>query len=162
MRETHLEAIKTGRSVKIARMCVSVLSYEGAYPDPYGTSDMLYCIPMEEGYDGKNALVEERTKAVSILHRGAYSTLIESTKALTEYGKEKNLSPTGPLRLIWLEGPPVHGAAEEKYLTQIAIPHRKKNLNSVEIGSIILSDRSIAFFDQQLVDLQFVLNAFAR
>ena len=122
LRETHLEAIKTNRSVKIAKMCISVLSYEGSYPDLYGSCEILYCIPMELEYDGANARVEDATKAISILHRGSYSSLIESTKLIMDYCKAKNITPTGPLRFIWLEGPPVHGAAEEKYLTQIVIP----------------------------------------
>jgi len=122
LREVHLEAIKTDRFDKMSKLSTAVLSYDGQYPDIFGTCEMLYCIPMLDGYDGPHARVEEETKAISILHRGSYPTLIESTKAILDYCKRKGLNPTGSLRFVWLEGPPIHGAAEEKYLTQIFIP----------------------------------------
>lgn len=122
LRQTHLEAIKTDCSDKSVRMYTSVLSFEGEAPDIYGTCDMLYCIPMIEGYGGENALVEERTPALSLFHRGPYTTLSKSAKRLMDYCRANDVEPMGPLRFIWLEGPPVHGACEEKYLTQIAIP----------------------------------------
>ncbi len=122
LRETHLKAIATGRSDKVAMMFNSVLSYEGEYPDIYGVCEMLYCIPMEKGYDGENARVEEATPALSILHRGPYPALIDSIKIIMDYCRDNNVHQTGPMRFIWLEGPPVHGAQEEKYLTQIVVP----------------------------------------
>ena len=122
LRETHLHAIVTDRSDKTAKMYNSVLSFEGEYPDIYGTCEMRYCIPMDEGYAGKNAMVEEKTSALSLFHRGPYTMLIDSIKTIMDYCKTNNVRQTGPMRLIWLEGPPVHGANEEKYLTQIAVP----------------------------------------
>ena len=122
LRETHLEAIKTGLSDTAVKMHTTFLSYEGEYPDVYGKCEMQYCIPMKDGYVGKNAAEEEEIPALSIFHRGPYTSLIRGIKQLMDYCKARNIEPIGPLRLIWLEGPPIHGAHEEKYLTQIAVP----------------------------------------
>lgn len=122
LRETHLEAIATEQANKMSKMYTSILSFEGEYPDVYGTCEMLYCIPMVEGYRGENARVEEETKAVSLFHRGRYSLLGDRAKTVMDYCKKSGLTPTGPMRFIWLEGPPVHGADEDMYLTQIVVP----------------------------------------
>lgn len=122
LRETHLEAIATEKADKLAKMYTSVLSYEGEAPDVYGTCEMLYCIPMVEGYSGKNAYAEEATRAVSLFHRGSYRHLVSAAKTVMDYCKKNGLTPTGPMRFIWLEGPPVHGADEDMYLTQIVVP----------------------------------------
>ena len=122
LRETHLAAIKTGRADKTAKMLTAVLSFEGDYPDVYGTCEMLYCIPMVGDYDGENAVVLEETDALTLLHRGPYTTLIDSIKRMMDHCKANGIEPTGPMRLLWLEGPPIHGAQEEGYLTQIVVP----------------------------------------
>ena len=122
LRETHLEAMKTGLSDTVAKMHTEFLSYEGEYPDVYGKCEMLYCIPMADDYDGENAIEEPTVPALSVFHRGPYTSLINDIKQLIDYCKARNIEPSGPLRLIWLEGPPIHGAREEKYLTQIAVP----------------------------------------
>ena len=122
LRDTHLEAIKTGFADTPVRMHTSIFSYEGDAPDIYGTCDIAFCILMNEGYEGKNAVKKEATPALSILHRGSYKTLKESAKILLDYCKDNAIRPAGPISSIWLEGPPVHGSAEEKYLTQISIP----------------------------------------
>ena len=122
LRETHLEAIKTERDDKVPKMYTSLLSYDGDTPDLFGRCEMLYCIPMLDGYDGENAFIEEETSALCIFHRGSYSTIAESVKKLLDHIKESDISAAGPMRFIWLEGPPVHGDRKEKYLTQIAVP----------------------------------------
>ena len=122
LRETHLEAIKTDREDRAPRMFTCVLNYEGEYPNLFGTCEMLYAIPMLEGYNGPNAHMEQQTNAISIFHRGSYSTLTQSIKLILDYCKNKGIQAAGPMRILWLEGPPVHGDCEEKYLTEIAIP----------------------------------------
>ena len=122
LRDTHLEAIKTGFADNPVQMHTSIFSYEGDAPDIYGTCDIAFCILMNEGYEGKNAVKKEGAPAISILHRGSYKTLKESAKILLDYCKDNAIRPAGPISFIWLEGPPVHGTAEEKYLTQITIP----------------------------------------
>lgn len=122
LRETHLHAIAMDSTDKTVKMFNEVLSFEGEYPDIYGTCEMLYCIPMDMGYSGKNALMQEETNALSVFHRGPYTTLIDSIKSIMDYCKANNVLQAGPIRLYWLEGPPVHGADAEKYLTQIAVP----------------------------------------
>lgn len=122
LRETHLLAIKTGKTDKATKMYNAVLSWEGETADLFGKCEMLYCIPMAEDYEGENALCEEATAALTLFHRGAYSLLKNSIKTLLDYAKANGYTAAGPLRLIWLEGPPIHGAKEEKYLTQLALP----------------------------------------
>ena len=122
LRETHLAAIKTGLADRTPKMYTAVLSHAGEYPDVYAPCEMLYCIPMVEGYDGESAHVDAGSAALTLFHRGAYSALPQSVKRLYDYAAAEGAQPNGPLRLIWLEGPPVHGPHEEKYLTQLALP----------------------------------------
>lgn len=125
LREVHLEAIKANRAATLSdqyKLHSLVLSYEGDSPDVYGTCDMLHCIAMKDGYDGANARVEEERDAVALFHRGSYATLKDSAKTLLDYCAASGIRATGPMCFNWLEGPPQHGAAEEKYLTQISIP----------------------------------------
>lgn len=122
LRDTHLAAIKTGFADKAPRMYTVLLSCEKEYPDIYAPCEMLYCIPMNDDYTGEYAVVEEETRALSLFHRGGYADLTHSVKKLLDYCTAKGFQPNGPLRFIWLEGPPVHSTHEERYLTQLALP----------------------------------------
>lgn len=122
LRDTHLEAINTGHADKSARIHTEILAYEGDAPDVFGKCDILFCIPMTDDYDGENAVRHESTPALSLFHRGAYITLKDSAKRLLDHCKSHGIRTTGPIGFVWLEGPPIHGNHEEKYLTQITIP----------------------------------------
>ena len=62
------------------------------------------------------------TPALCIYYRGPYEGMRTAIQALLAYIKENNIKATGPIRSIYLEGPPNRGKNSGDYITQIAVP----------------------------------------
>lgn len=100
----------------------------------------LNLVAMNDDYDGPNRYILEETAAVGLAFRGPYEKMLIPLKKLEDYIKEKHLTVTGPLRLIWLEGPTALGNQPERFLTKILYPI--KNYNQGD-GSVIDKKKSI-------------------
>ena len=87
---------------------------------------VLHLVAMNDDYNGPNRYVLEETDSVGLTFRGSYEKLETPMKELTSYVKENGLVVSGPLRLIWLEGPTVLGNQPERFLTKIVYPIKKK------------------------------------
>lgn len=87
---------------------------------------VLNLVAMDDDYDGPNRYVLEETDAVGLTFRGPYEKLEIPMNELTSYVKENGFVVSGPLRLIWVEGPTVLGNQPERFLTKIVYPIKKK------------------------------------
>nr|MCR5792426.1 hypothetical protein [Lachnospiraceae bacterium] len=86
----------------------------------------LNLVAMDDDYNGPNRYVLEETEAVGLTFRGPYEKLAIPTKELDSFISENNLTVSGPLRFIWLEGPSTLGNQPERFLTRILYPIKKK------------------------------------
>lgn len=86
----------------------------------------LNLVSMDDDYDGPNRYVLEETAAVGLAFRGPYEELLTPLKQLEDYIKENHITVTGPLRLIWLEGPTALGNQPERFLTKMLYPIQKR------------------------------------
>lgn len=116
LRDTYIEAAKTGQMSSILRMFTMRLGYTQE------ASEVLCCIPMEPGFNGLEAMEFPETSALCIYYRGPYEGLHKPTKALYDYVEQNKIEATGYCRNIFIEGPPSRGANSEDYITQVAIP----------------------------------------
>lgn len=87
---------------------------------------ILNLVSMNDDYNGPNRYVLEETSAVGLTFRGPYEKLLIPMKKLDSYIKENDITVSGPLRFIWLEGPTVLGNQPERFLTKILYPIKKR------------------------------------
>ena len=119
LRDTYIEAARTGKMSMLSRMFTMRMSQE------VNKLDLLCCIPVEDSYDGPDRMEFEETPALCIYYRGPYEETRLAIKALMQYVKENNIEIAGPFRSIFLEGPPNRGQNSNNYITQIAVPIRE-------------------------------------
>ena len=116
LRNTYIAAARTGQMSIIERM-FTVRMTQG--PD---LLDVLCCIPMNDCFAGPERLEFAQTPALCIYYRGPYEKADTAIRALKAYVREHNIQTTGPIRFIYLEGPPNRGENSADYITQIAVP----------------------------------------
>lgn len=123
-KQTFINAINTNKShVKnIDKPSLASLLLEMS---PAGYT-VLNLVAMNDDYDGPNRYVLEETDAVGLTYRGPYEKLVFPMKELESYIKENDITVSGPLRLIWLEGPTALGNQPERFLTRLLYPIKKK------------------------------------
>ena len=80
------------------------------------------CIPVDDTFQGPERVEFPESPALCIYYRGPYEGIITATRALMAYLKENNITPTGPFRSIFLEGPPNRGENSSDYITQVTVP----------------------------------------
>lgn len=116
LRNTYIDAARTGKMSMLSRMFTMRLNQT---PEKF---DLQCCIAMAEDFDGPERITFEETPALCIYHRGSYEEMPIAVRALMEYVKKNNVTVAGPIRSIYMEGPPNRGKNTGDYITQIAIP----------------------------------------
>ena len=119
-RQTFIQAISTNKSHVKNTDNPSVVSL--LLEKSQAGYTVLNLVAMNDDYDGPNRYVLEETAAVGLTFRGSYEKLETPMKELAHYVKENNLTVSGPLRFIWLEGPTTLGNQPERFLTKILYP----------------------------------------
>ena len=84
--------------------------------------NIMCCIPVEDSFDGPERVEFPETPALCIYYRGPYEGIATAIRALMTYVKENNIETTGPVRSIYMEGPPTRGENIGDYITQVAVP----------------------------------------
>jgi len=116
LRDTYIAAARTGKMSMLGRMFTMRMS-------PVTKKlDILCCIPVEDDYDGPERMEFSETPALCIYYRGPYEGTGTAIRALMQYVKENNIELAGPVRSIYMEGPPNRGENSGDYITQIAVP----------------------------------------
>ena len=116
LREIYVDAVHTGPLSLASRM------FTMRMPQAAEGLDLMCCIPMEKPFDGPECREFPPTAALCIYFRGPYEDLSSAMRVLGDYVKEHNISVTGPIRAVYLEGPPNRGANRDDYITQVAVP----------------------------------------
>lgn len=116
LRNTYIATAHTGKLSMLGRMFTMRMSA------PAEKLDLMYCIPVEEDYDGPDRMEFAETPALCIYYRGPYEGIPAAIRALTAYAEENGIQITGPFRSVYLEGPPNRGTHTEDYITQVAAP----------------------------------------
>ena len=116
LRDTYIDAARTGKMSMVARMFTIRMTN-----DPENL-DLMCCIPVDNSFDGPERMEFADTPVLCIYYRGPYEGISTAIRALTEYTKENNIEITGAFRSIYLEGPPNRGNNSADYITQIAVP----------------------------------------
>jgi len=116
LRDTYIAAARTGKMSMLGRMFTMRMSQSMA------TLDILCCIPVEESFNGPERREFVETPALCIYYRGPYEGTGTAMRALMQYVKENNIELAGPIRSIYMEGPPNRGENSGDYITQIAVP----------------------------------------
>lgn len=114
LRETALEAMRKYGTDTTRRM------YFTEYPVE-NPSEISYCIAVPPSSDGENIVKIPQFQAVSLYHHGAYESIPDTRKKLTDFAKENGLKINGLCRHIYIEGPPQH-KDKNKFITQIILP----------------------------------------
>ena len=83
---------------------------------------MICCIPVDSSFNGPERTEFPEVPVLCIYYRGPYEGMATAIRALMQYVKENNIETTGPIRSIYMEGPPNRGANSNDYITQIAVP----------------------------------------
>lgn len=122
-RRTFMQAVKTNESHVNNTDRPSIMSL--LLEQSRAGYTFLNLVAMNDDYDGPNRYVLEETAAVGLAFRGPYEKMLTPLKKLENYIKENHLTVTGPLRLIWLEGPTALGNQPERFLTKILYPIKK-------------------------------------
>ena len=122
-RRTFMQAVKTNESHVNNTDRPSIMSL--LLEQSRAGYTFLNLVAMNDDYDGPNRYVLEETAAVGLSFRGPYEKMLTALKRLENYVKENHLTVTGPLRLIWLEGPTALGNQPERFLTKILYPIKK-------------------------------------
>ena len=92
---------------------------------PIGKPDELaFCVAVPPESAGPHVEVLPETPALSLYHHGPYEALPAVARRLLAYAQEHDLTPTGVIRRIYLEGPPQH-RDPAKFITQVALPLRE-------------------------------------
>jgi DNA-binding transcriptional MerR regulator len=116
LRDTYIAAARTGKMSMLGRMFTMRMS---ALKEKL---DIMCCIPVADDYDGPERMEFAETPALCIYYRGPYEGTTTAIRALMQYVKKNNIEVAGPVRSIYMEGPPNRGENKEDYITQIAVP----------------------------------------
>ena len=119
LRDTYVAAARSEKMSMLGRMFSQRMS---AATDKL---DLLFCIPVEDSFEGPERVDFPEAPAICVYHRGSYEDMLTASQALVAYMKEHHLRPAGPFRSIYLEGPPNRGGNNSDYITQIAVPVAK-------------------------------------
>ena len=120
IRVTYADAVRTGK-ISEANRFFTIRAGQA----PEGM-DLLCCIPMEDDFDGPERMEFAETPALCIYYRGPYEGIPAAAKALMDHIRENHIEIAGPVRSIYLEGPPQRGENSADYITQVAVPIRTK------------------------------------
>lgn len=118
LRDTYIAAVHTGKLSMLGRMFTMRMAEE---PDAL---DLMCCIPVQDSFDGPERVEFAETPALCIYYRGAYEGTATAIRALQKHIKDNAVETAGPVRSIYLEGPPNRGEHSGDYITQVAVPVR--------------------------------------
>ena len=116
LRDTYIDAARTGKMSMVARMFTMRMTNDSE------NLDLMCCIPVDSSFDGPERMEFAETPALCIYYRGPYEGIATAIRALAEYTKDNHIEITGAFRSIYLEGPPSRGNNSADYITQIAVP----------------------------------------
>lgn len=116
LRDTYIAAARTGKMSMKSRMFTMRMS------EDVDKLDLMCCIPVDSSYDGSERKEFLETPALCIYYRGSYEEMATAIRALTVYVEENAIETIGPVRSIYLEGPPNRGENSGDYITQVAVP----------------------------------------
>ena len=116
LRDTYIAAARTGKMSMLSRMFTMRMTQLTEQ------LDLMCCIPLGSSYHGPERVEFPETPALCIYYRGSYEGMSAAIRALIVYVKENAIETTGPVRAIYLEGPPNRGKNTADYITQVAVP----------------------------------------
>ena len=116
LRDTYIAAARTRKMSMIGRMFTMRLTQSSK------ELNLLCCIPVDPSFDGPERMDFVETPALCIYYRGPYEGIVTATQAIDEYVKNNGIETTGPVRSVYLEGPPNRGENSADYITQVAVP----------------------------------------
>lgn len=116
LRDTYIAAARTGKMSMLSRMFTMRMTQLTEQ------LDLMCCIPLGSSYHGPERVEFPETPALCIYYRGSYEGMSAAIRALIVYVKENAIETTGPVRAIYLEGPPNRGENTADYITQVAVP----------------------------------------
>ena len=116
LRDTYIAAARTGKMAMQKRMFTSRILL------PQGKSEILCSIPVTDDFTGPERREFPESQALCIYYRGPYEEMSFAVRALLAYVQEHHIEVTGPVRSIYMEGPPNRGAHSEDFITQVAVP----------------------------------------
>lgn len=119
LRDTYIAAARTGRMSMLGRMFTVRMS------QPTAKLDLMCCIPVDDDFEGPERVEFAETPALCIYYRGPYEEMPNAIRALMFHAKENNIEITGPVRSIYLEGPPNRGENSGDFITQVAVPIKR-------------------------------------
>ena len=111
LRDTALAAMRTYGIDTTKRMYFT----ESSADNPLA---IFYCAAVPTGSHGQNIVITPETKALSVIHHGAYENISETRKKLLDYAQKHDIPLSGRFRNVYLEGPPTHRDAS-RFITQI-------------------------------------------
>ena len=118
LRDTYIAAARTGEMSMLGRMFTMRMT-PAAEP-----LELMCCIPMTDRFDGPERVAFPETPALCIYYRGPYEGISSAVRALAAHVRDTGTETTGPVRSVYLEGPPSRGGNSKDYITQIAVPIR--------------------------------------
>lgn len=116
LRDTYIAAARTGKMPMTARMFTMRVGKSEQ------ELDLICCIPVGDDFMGEERVEFAETPALCIYYRGAYEEMGNAIHALNVHVALNHIKTTGPVRCIYLEGPPNRGANSSDYITQVAVP----------------------------------------
>lgn len=128
LRDTYIAAARTGKMSMIARMFTMRMTQ-----DP-NVLDLMFCIPVDDSFDGPERVEFAELPALCIYYRGPYEETASAIRALARYVTENEIETTGFFRSVYLEGPPNRGDNSSDYITQIAVPIKSFSTPSANTG----------------------------
>lgn len=118
LRDTYIAAARTGEMSMLGRMFTMRMT-PAAEP-----LDLMCCIPMADSFAGPERMEFAETPALCIYYRGPYEGISAAIRALAVHVRDTGTETAGPVRSVYLEGPPSRGGSSKDYITQIAVPIR--------------------------------------
>ena len=114
LRDTYISTLKHYAADVENKMCTFVSTAS--------ENDGIYAIPIASDSTGEAVKVFPQVSALCIYHRGPYEKIPDIHSKLLNYARDKDMTPHGYFRNIYMEGPPTHGTNKEAYVTQVALP----------------------------------------
>lgn len=117
LRNTYIAAARTGKMSMHERMFTLHLTADS------DNLNLMFCVPMQEDFQGGERRVFAETPALCVYYRGPYEGTVTAIKALKQHIKDNRIETAGQFRSVYLEGPPTRGDKSEDYITRIAVPY---------------------------------------
>lgn len=116
LRDTYIATVHTGKMDVLGRMFTMRMS------EAADKLDLMCCIPVTDDFIEPERMEFDDSPALCIYYRGPYEGSGTAVRALMQHVQNNNIEVAGPIRNIYMEGPPNRGENKNDYITQIAVP----------------------------------------